>query len=382
MIGGGPGSFIGAVHRQAAWLDGQVELVAGAFSRDPAKSKAQGEQLYLDPARVYGDYRKMAEIGAKKPASEKLDFVSITTTNESHRDVACAFLKAGFPVVCDKPLAFDAAQGRDMVKTAKKTGQPLFVTYNYSGYPMVKLARDFVKKGELGKIRKIVLHYPQGWLHVLAEADGTNKQAAWRTDPLQCGASGCMGDLGIHAQHLSEYITGKKIIEVCADLTIFVPGRKLEDDGNVLMRWEDDVKGLLYSSQISIGEENGLTIYVYGEKAGLEWHQEHPNYLYVKRPDAPVEIWRRGNSYVNAMSPAAARCTRTPFGHPEAYIEAFANIYGSIIENLRCRAAGETLTDAALDVNYAEDALRGVLWVGALVKSSNAGAIWTPVEWK
>jgi len=380
MVGGGPGAFIGEVHRKAMRLDGQIELVAGCFSRSARKSKQQGRELFLDPKRVYGSYEQMIERELRRPSGERIDFVSIVTPNDSHFPIAKAFLEAGFHVVCDKPMTFNVAQAKQLKEIVKKTRRVFALTHNYTGYPMVKLARDMVRQGDLGTLRKIKVQYPQGWLHTLVEATGA-KQAVWRTDPKQSGAAGCMGDIGTHAENLAEYITGLKIVEICADLNTFVKGRKLEDDGNCLVHWQKGVKGLLFASQISIGEENGLAIWIYGDQAAIEWHQEHPNYLYVKKPDAPLEVWRRGNDYIGEKSPAAARATRIPSGHPEAFIEAFANIYVNAIyvnaaETIRARIAGVKPDPLALDFPTVGDGLRGMLFIEAVVKSARMGAKW------
>ncbi len=375
MVGGGPGAFIGEVHRKAARMDGQIELVAGAFSRTPRKSKQQGRELYLDPKRVYGSYKQMVEKELKRPEGDRIDFVSIVTPNHVHFPVARAFLEAGFHVVCDKPMTFDVKEAKALQKLVKKTRLVYALTHNYTGYPMVKLARDMVKQGDLGRLRKIKVQYPQGWLHELLEKTGA-KQAVWRTDPRQSGAAGCMGDIGSHAENLAGYITGLKIREICADLSIFVKGRKLDDDGNCLVHWNRGVKGILSASQISVGEENGLAIWVYGEKGALEWHQEHPNYLYVRRPNAPVQIWRRGNDYVGEKSPAAGRATRLPSGHPEAYLEAFANIYVNAAETIRCKIARKKPDPLALDFPTVDDGLRGMQFIESVVKSARMGAKW------
>ncbi len=378
MVGGGPGAFIGDVHRKAAHLDGQIELVAGAFSRDPRKSRQQGRELFLDPKRVYASHTEMIVGERARPEGERIDFVSVVTPNVSHYEIARDFLRAGFHVVLDKPMTFNLRQARQLRALVRRSRLVFALTHNYTGYPMVKLAREMVRQGELGKLRKIKVQYPQGWLYAAHEKAGA-KQAVWRTDPKQSGPAGCMGDIGTHAENLAEYITGLKIVEVCADLTAFVRGRKLDDDGNCLVHWEKGVKGLLSASQIAIGEENGLAIWVYGDQGALEWHQEHPNYLYVKRPEAPVEVWRRGNEYIGAKSAAAARATRLPFGHPEAFIEAFANIYVNVAETIRARAAGQRPDPLASDFPTVDDGLRGMLFINAVVKSAKQGAKWVKI---
>jgi predicted dehydrogenase len=283
MIGGGPGAFIGDVHRKASRLDGHIELVAGAFDINPRKSKQQGRELMLDPKRVYGTYQQMIERELKLPEGERIDFVAITTPNNWHFPIARDFLNAGFHVMCEKPMTINSKEAKELKKIVKNTRRVFGLMHNYTGYPMVKLARDMVRAGDLGKVRKIVVQYPQGWLATALERTG-QMQAAWRTDPKQSGGAGSMGDIGTHAENLSEYITGLKITHLCSDLTIFVKGRRLDDDGNVLLRFNNGARGVLHVSQVSIGEENNLAIWIYGEQRGLEWHQEHPNYLYVKEP--------------------------------------------------------------------------------------------------
>ena len=372
MVGGGRDAFIGAVHRMAAWLDGRIELVAGAFSSDAAKSRASGEDLGLDPSRVYPDYETMADAESKLPESERIDFVSIVTPNNVHFPPAKTFLEAGFHVVCDKPMTYDLAEAKALRDLVKSTGKVFALTHNYTGYPMVKEARELVRNGDLGKLLKVVAEYPQGWLIQPIDAEG-QKQAAWRTDPSRTGASSCIGDIGTHAENLGRYITGLEIDELCADFTTFVPGRRLEDDGNLLLRYQGGARGVLYASQVSVGEENNLSIRVYGTKASLEWHQEHPNELTVKYPDAPRKIYRRGNSY---NSEIAKRFTRLPFGHPEAFIEAFANIY---LEAARAIEAVKAEKPIPADVDYptVEDGVLGMAFIATAVASAKNGSTWT-----
>ena len=372
MIGGGRGAFIGAVHRIAAQMDGQAELVAGAFSSDPARSKASGEDLYLDPSRVYGSYQEMAEAEAKKPAGQRLDFVVIVTPNHQHFPPAKLFLEKGFNVVCDKPVTFDLKEAIALKKIVTKTRKVFALTHNYTGNAMVKQARDFVRSGKLGAIRKVVVEYPQGWLSTALEKTD-QKQAAWRTDPKRSGAAGCMGDIGTHAENLARYITGLHIDELCADLTTFVKGRQLDDDGNVLLRFKGGAKGVLHSSQISVGVENGLNIRVYGEKAGLAWQQEHPNQLLVTYPDKPTEIWGRGNGYIS--SEAAKAATRIPAGHPEGYLEAFGNLYRDAFRAIRADVSGKALPKD-LDFPTIDDGIEGMAFIETVVKSSKLGAKW------
>lgn len=378
MVGGGPGAFIGEVHRKAARMDGKIALVAGAFDIDPAKSRQMGAEQCIDPSRTYDTYKQMIEGEIKLPADKRIDFVSVTTPNNFHFPIAKAFLEAGIHVICEKPMTMDVKEALEMKAVVEKSGLVFALCHIYTGYPMVKLARDMVRAGDLGKIYKIVVQYPQGWLIRPIEREG-QQQASWRTDPKQSGAAGCMGDIGTHAENLAEYITGLKIMEICADLTTFVEGRRLDDDGNCLVRFEKGAKGLLFASQISIGEENGLAIWVYGQNAALEWHQEHPNYLNVRRINQPVEVWRRGNDYVKAKSPAAGRATRIPFGHPEGYLEAFANIFVNVAEVIRCRIDGVKPDPLALDFPTVDDGIRGMQFIETVVKSSAKGAVWLPM---
>jgi len=372
MIGGGPGAFIGAVHRKAAALDGEIELVAGVFSSSPEKSKAQGKELFLDPNRVYGSYQEMVEKESKLPEGERIDFVSIVTPNHMHFPIAKAFIEAGFHVVCDKPMTTTLEEAEELCRLVKKHDVVFALTHNYTGYPMVKEARELVRQGKLGKIRKIVVEYPQGWLSTLLESTGA-KQAVWRTDPKQAGVSSCMGDIGSHAENLAHYITGLEMEEICADLTTFVPGRLLDDDGNVLVHYEGGVRGILYASQVSVGEENNLNIRIYGTDAALEWHQEHPNELIVKYPDAPRQILRRGNAY---LSDIAKHNTRLPSGHPEAFIEAFANIYVNAARTIAAKIAGEQPGPFDTDFPTVQDGARGVHFIHKVVESGKSSAKW------
>ena len=377
MVGGGRGAFIGAVHRIAANIDGQIELVAGAFSSDPEKSKDSGADFFLSPDRVYGSYQELVTKEAALPADQRIDFVSIVTPNHVHFPAAKAALEAGFHVLSDKPATFDLAEAKELAAIVKKTGRLYGLTHNYTGYPLVKEARHLVHSGKLGKIRKVVVEYPQGWLATRLEASG-QKQAAWRTDPKRSGAAGCIGDIGTHAENLAEYITGLQISELAADLTAFVKGRKLDDDGNVLLRFKGGAKGVLHSSQISVGEENNLNIRVYGELGGLEWHQNEPNTLLVKWMDQPMQVYRTANGY---LSDAAKAAGRTPPSHPEGYLEAFANIYKNFATAIRARQAGKKLAkdDVANDYPKIEDGVRGMAFIEAVVASSKANAAWTKI---
>lgn len=373
MIGGGRGAFIGAVHRMAAALDGQIELVCGAFSSDPERSRLSGEDLFLDPARVYGSYTEMITQEAALPAEVRMDMVAIVTPNHVHFPPAKMALQHGFHVVCDKPLCFNLEEAHELVRLVEETRLLFALTHNYTGYPMVKQARAMIAAGELGDIRKVVVEYPQGWLSTKLE-DTDQKQADWRTDPKRSGIAGAMGDIGTHAENLAEYITGLQITELCADLTAFVPGRALDDDGNVLLRFDNGAKGVLHASQISAGEENDLNIRVYGTKGGLHWRQMEPNTLTVRWLDRPVELRRTG---VGELYPAAAAAARIPAGHPEGYLEAFANIYRNVAHCLQARLQGKTPDAIHQDFPTVHDGLRGMQFIEKVVASSKSETKWT-----
>lgn len=376
MVGGGRGAFIGGVHRMAALLDNQIELVCGAFSSDPAKSKLSAEDLFLKPERCYGSYEEMMRAEAALPEGERMDFVSIVTPNHMHFPVAKAALEAGFHVMSDKPVTFDLAQAEELEKLVKSSGLLFGLTHNYTGYPMVKEARARVKAGFFGEIRKIVVEYPQGWLADNIE-EGGQKQASWRTDPSKSGAAGCMGDIGTHAENLAEYISGLRISELCADLHAFVPGRRLDDDGSVLLRFDNGARGVLLASQVSVGEENGLRIRLYGTKAGLEWIQTDPNTLRIKYQSAPDEIVRTG---VGELSPEAGYNTRIPAGHPEGFLEAFANLYRNFATVVRARLDGTEPNPLALDFPGIEDGVRGMRFVEKVVESSASTQKWVSFD--
>jgi len=376
MVGGGKGAFIGAVHRMAATLDNQIELVCGAFSSDPKRSRESGRELFLPDNRAYGSYGEMFARERVLPEGERMDFVAIVTPNHLHFPVAAEALKAGFPVMCDKPMTIDLAEAKRLRTLVRKSGLLFGLTHNYTGYPLVKQAREMVRKGALGKIRKIVVEYPQGWLATPLEQSG-QKQADWRTDPKRAGASCCMGDIGTHAENLAEYITGLHIKELCADLTTFVKGRKLEDDGNVLVRFEGGAKGVLYASQISVDEENALTIRVYGEKGGLEWCQEEPNTLILKWIDKPRQILRAGANYGGRLGKAALANSRLPCGHPEGFIEAFANLYHNFALALRAKLQGKKPAPEHLDFPTVDDGVRGMAFIETVVKSAKSNSKWT-----
>lgn len=378
MVGGGRGAFIGAVHRIAAAMDQQVELVCGAFSSDPERSKASGADLFLPANRCYGTFEEMILAEKALPASERMDFIAIVTPNHMHFPPAKMALENGFHVLSDKPATFDLAEAKALAALVKKTGLLYGLTHNYTGYPLVKQARDMVATGKLGKIRKVVVEYPQGWLATRLEASG-QKQAGWRTDPKRSGAGGCVGDIGTHAENLAEYITGLHISELAADATSFVKGRKLDDDVNVLLRFKGGAKGVLHSSQISVGEENNLNIRVYGELGGLEWHQKEPNTMLVKWLDQPMQVYRTANGY---LCDAAKAAGRTPPAHPEGYLEAFANIYKNFANAIRAREEKRKLakTDLANDFPKIEDGVRGMAFIQAVVESSAKNAAWTKLE--
>ncbi len=377
MVGGGRGAFIGTVHRMAAALDNEIELVCGALSADPEKARASGRDWYLPEERAYPSYEEMIRREATRPAGDRMDFVAIVTPNHLHFPVARAALEAGFAVISDKPMTFDLAEAVALRDLVRKTGLPFALTHNYTGYPMVKQARHMVRSGAIGDIRKVVVEYPQGWLASRLEETG-QKQAGWRTDPARAGASCCMGDIGTHAENLAEYITGLRISELCADLTTFVEGRPLEDDGSVLLRFDNGARGILHASQVSIDEENGLNIRVYGTAGGLEWHQEEPNTLLVKWPDRPRQVLRTGRGYAEPLCAGAAAATRLPAGHPEGYLEAFAVIYRNFARVVRAHAEGRQPDPADLDFPTVDDGVRGMAFIETVVKSSASSAKWTP----
>ncbi len=373
MIGGGKGAFIGAIHRIAATMDGAIELVCGALSTNPENAQQSGRELFLPEHRVYNSYEEMLEKESALPEGERMDFVSIVTPNHVHLDPALKALDKGFHVVIEKPMAFTLEEARQLQQKVQETGLLLLLTHTYAGYPMVKQARQMVQAGELGKIRKVLVEYTQGWLSRLSEQEG-NAQAAWRTDPSKSGKSGCMGDIGTHAAHLAEYISGQKIQQVCAQLNTVVEGRALDDDGNVLLRFNEGATGVLTASQVMAGEENGLKIRVYGEDGGLEWAQQEPNTLVVKWLDKPTQLLRTGTG---GLTSYAQHNTRTPGGHPEGYIEAFANLYRNFALTLSARLEGTTPSEEALDFPSVEDGVRGMAFIDTVVASSASAEKWT-----
>ena len=368
MVGGGPGAFIGAVHNRAATLDGLAVLVAGAFSSDPAKSREQGEIYGLAPERVYASYEEMAVAEAALPEDERIDFVSIVTPNHMHFPVAKAFIERGFHVVCDKPLTTTLEDAEELCRLVKQHDVVFALTHSYMAYPMVKQAKALVAQGALGTVRKIVVEYSQGWLSTPLEQTGS-KQAGWRTDPARAGA-GAIGDIGTHAEHLARYITGLEMESLFADVTSFVPGRVIDDDANMLVHYQGGAKGILFCSQISVGEENRLAIRVYGTEASLEWHQEDPNFLYVRHPDAPTEVYKPGHGHLVL---AAQRGTRMPAGHPEGLLEAFANIYSSAIRVIIARRGGVAPDPLDLDFATVRDGAVGVHFIHTALKSGREG---------
>ncbi|QGY43739.1 gfo/Idh/MocA family oxidoreductase [Maribellus comscasis] len=365
MVGGGTDAFIGAIHRLAAFMDNQIELVCGCFSVNPEISKSSGKLYYLPEDRVYETFQEMFEKEAQLPEGERMDFVSIVTPNFVHFAPAMMALENGFNVVLDKPITFTLDEALQLKAKVEETGLTLALTHTYSGYPAVKHARQMVADGELGEIRKVFVEYPQGWLSARVEEQG-NAQASWRTDPKKSGKAGCMGDIGTHAHQLAEYITGLKVTELCAELNVFVPNRLLDDDGAALMRFENGAKGVLMATQIAAGEENAIRIRVYGEKGGLEWFQHEPNSLIAKWLDKPTQILRVGTSM---NSTVATHNTRTPGGHPEGYLEAFANIYRNFAWTVMAKKDGKEPTAEMLDFPNVEDGIRGMQFIDTVVKA-------------
>jgi predicted dehydrogenase len=376
MVGGGNDAFIGAVHRKAINMDGLIELTCGALSINPEIAKQSGKDLFLPEDRIYLTYDEMIKKESELPAEKRIDFITIVTPNFAHFAPAIMALDHGFNVVIEKPMTFTLDEAKQLKKKVDETGLQLCLTHTYSGYPMVKQARHMVQSGALGNVRKIVVEYFQGWLSKLSEREG-NAQAAWRTDPKKSGKAGCMGDIGTHAAHLAEYISGLKITKLSADLNIMVKGRALDDDGSVLLKFENDVSGVLMASQVAAGEENNLKIRIYGEKGGIEWAQQEPNTLYVKWLDEPAQILRAGANYTNALSSFATSNCRTPGGHPEGYLEAFANIYRNFSLTLLSKLEGREPTKEMLDFPGVEDGIRGMAFIENVVASGSSGEKWT-----
>jgi predicted dehydrogenase len=376
MVGGGKDAFIGAIHRLAANMDGLIELSCGALSINPDIARDSGRSLFLPEDRTYLTFDEMITKESLLPSDKRMDFVTIVTPNFAHFAPAMMALDHGFHVVIEKPIAFTLDEAKELKKKVEETGLILCLTHTYSGYPMVKQARHMAQTGLLGKIRKVYVEYPQGWLSKLTEREG-NAQAAWRTDPKKSGKSGCMGDIGTHAAHLAEYITGAKISKICADLNIMVEGRALDDDGNVLLKFDNGSAGVLMASQVAAGEENALKIRVYGEKGGIEWAQQEPNTLLVKWLDQPTQILRAGGNYGDRLSTFATHNCRTPGGHPEGYLEAFGNIYRNFALTLSARIDGTTPTKEMLDFPQVDEGIRGMAFIDNVVASAASSEKWT-----
>jgi len=375
MIGGGQGAFIGAVHRMAAAMDNQIELVCGAFSSTAEKSFASGKELFLPENRVYANYEEMILKEKQLPESERMDFVSIVTPNHMHFPPAKMALENGFHVICDKPLSFNLKQAIELKDIVNQTKQVFALTHNYTGYPMVKQAREMIKNNNLGNIRKVVVEYPQGWLSDFVEQTG-QKQSLWRTDPEKSGAGGSIGDIGTHAANLAEYISGLEIAEICADLTTFVEGRQLDDDANILLHFNNGAKGILHCSQVCAGEENALSLKIYGEKGGLEWHQQEPNSLVYIQKDESKQILRTG---VGNLFDITNQHTRLPAGHPEGYLEAFANIYRNFAHAIRHKDDPAKLEEN-LDFPSVYEGIRGMLFIEKVIESSKSDKKWTKID--
>ncbi|TFV92196.1 Gfo/Idh/MocA family oxidoreductase [Algoriphagus kandeliae] len=374
LVGGGPGSFIGAIHLNGALMDGLFELAAGAFSSNPEKSKQRGEELMLDPSRVYSSYDEMFEKELQLPESERIDVVVIVTPNNVHFDPTAKAIRAGFHVVLDKPLTLNYQEAKELYHIVKNSDRKFLLTHTYSGYPMIKQAKQMIAEGQLGKIHKVYVEYPQGWLYKLLENEN-NKQAEWRTDPKRNGLAGCMGDIGTHAFHLAEYVSGLQVEKVCADLYIKVEGRPIDDDGVVLMRFNNGASGVLMASQTDTGLENNLKIRVFGDKGGIEWQQEDNNSLIVRFPGQPAQIFRAGTGYLGSL---AQENTRTPAGHPEGYVEAFANLYRNFARCIYAERAGETPKPEWEDYPGIEDGIRGMAFIDHVLRSTETDYKWTP----
>lgn len=372
MIGGGQGAFIGAVHRHAAQLDGEYELVCGAFSSDPQKSKASGILLGLAPDRVYATYQDLIEQEQQLPEEERAQVISIVTPNHVHFEPAKRALENGFHVIMDKPMTFSLEEALELQQVAAQADRLFCLTHTYTGYPMIKEARQFVASGKLGKIRKVYVEYPQGWLSRFEEG-GDNKQASWRTDPNQSGKAGSMGDIGTHAFNLIEYISGLAVTQLCADINIVVEGRKLDDDGAVLLRFNNGASGVLIATQVAAGEENNVRVRVYGEHGGVEWQHADANTLQVKWLDRPAEIWRTGTGYVSSY---AQHNTRTPAGHPEGFLEAFANLYRNFALCVKAKLEGKEPEAEWQDYPGIEEGVRGMAFIENVIASGKSDKKW------
>lgn len=372
MIGGGKDAFIGAVHRLAFNMDGQVELVAGALSVNPDIAVESGRDLYLQPDRIYTDYKKMLEEEAARSADQRIDFVSIVTPNFLHFEPAMMALEKGFHVVVEKPITFTLEQAKQLRDKVRETGKLLLLCHTYTGYPMVKQARRLIQSGALGKVRKVYVEYPQGWLSTFLEG-ANNAQAAWRTDPKRSGKAGAMGDIGTHAFNMAEYVSGLEVTKICADVNTVVEGRMLDDDGATLLKFNNGGSGVLMATQIAAGAENNIKVRVFGEKGGLEWQQEDANTLVVKWPDRPAEIYRAGSGYVDAY---AKHNARTPAGHPEGYLEAFANLYRNFAATLRAELNGQDATPEMRDFPSVNEGVRGMAFIDHVIASGQSEQKW------
>jgi predicted dehydrogenase len=376
MIGGGQGAFIGAVHRIAARMDNEYELVCGAFSSDAEKAKASGLLLGLSPDMVYTTYQELIEKEKQLPEDERVQVISIVTPNHLHFAPAKLALESGFHVILDKPMTFSLAEAKELEKVVKASGKRFCLTHTYTGYPMVKEARQLVADGRLGKIRKIYVEYPQGWLSTFLE-DEDNKQASWRTDPTKSGIAGAMGDIGTHAFNLAEYVSGLQVTKICADINTVVEGRKLDDDGAALLKFNNGASGVLIATQIAAGDENNIKVRVYGEKGGLEWQQNNANTLLLKWLDKPAEILRTGTGYLSSY---ATHNTRVPAGHPEGYLEAFANLYRNFALSIKADIAGKPAEKEWLDYPGIDDGIRGMAFVENVIASGKSDVKWIDFE--
>jgi predicted dehydrogenase len=377
LVGGGQGAFIGKVHSIAAVLDNRAALVAGALSSDPARAKASAPDYDIPPERAYGSYQEMLESERKLPAERRIDFVSVATPNHTHFEIAKAFIEAGFNVLCDKPLTFDLGQAEELAKVVQRSGVVFAVTHNYTGYPLVRQAREMVRAGELGEIQAVRAFYVQGWLRTRLEAEG-QKQADWRTDPKRSGAAGCFGDIGTHAYNLGRFITGLLPDQISCHLKTFEPGRKLDDYGTAVIRYANGGLGTVTASQVSHGRENDLWIEVDGTKGALEWHQEEPNKMLVRHNGQPHQVYTRaGGPYLGAL---AGRSSRLPSGHPEAFLEAFANIYTAAYDDMVRRAASQSVDAAGSLYPNVADGVDGMNFVSQCVASSREGGAWKTLK--
>ena len=372
MVGGGKDAFIGAIHRLAFHMDGQAELVAGALSVNPEVAVQSGEELFLSPERIYTDYKVMLEKEATMPPEKRVDFITIVTPNFLHFEPAMLALEYGFDVVVEKPITFTLEEAKLLEAKVKETGRTLLLCHTYTGYPMVKQARQLIRSGILGAIRKVYVEYPQGWLSTSLEKTN-HAQASWRTDPKRSGKAGAMGDIGTHAFNLAEYVSGLQVTKICADVNTVVEGRMLDDDGAALLKFNNGASGVLMATQVAAGAENNVKIRVFGEKGGIEWQQEDANTMLVKWLDRPAEIYRAGTGYADSF---AKHNARTPAGHPEGYLEAFANLYRNFISTIRARANGQTASDEILDFPSVVEGVRGMAFIEHVIASGQSQQKW------